>query len=66
MNEVTMRLKKRDGDNVRLREHRDQLLAELTERKHTESVKLNSIHELKTLAESRSASQCYSPDLNIC
>jgi E3 ubiquitin-protein ligase BRE1 len=58
MNEVLSKLKKRDGDNARLREHRDQLLAELTERKHTELVKIHSTQELKTLSESRAASQC--------
>jgi len=52
--EVVSRLKKRDVDNTRLREQRDQLQAELTERKHLESVKLSSSNEMKVLAESRS------------
>lgn len=52
--EVTSRLKKRDADNARIREQRDQLQAELTERKHLESVKLASVSEMKVLAESRS------------
>ena len=53
--EVVSKLKKRDADNARLREQRDQLQAELTERKHLESVKLSSGNEMKVLAESRSA-----------
>ena len=52
--EVVSRLKKRDVDNARLREQRDQLQAELTERKHLDSVKLASVSEMKVLAESRS------------
>ncbi|KAF9653827.1 BRE1-domain-containing protein [Thelephora ganbajun] len=52
--EVVSRLKKRDVDNARLREQRDQLQAELTERKHLESVKLSSANEMKVLADSRS------------
>lgn len=52
--EVVARLKKRDVDIARLREQRDQLQAELTERKHLESVKLSSANEMKVLAESRS------------
>jgi len=52
--EVVSRLKKRDVDNARIREQRDQLQAELTERKHLESVKLASVSEMKVLAESRS------------
>ena len=56
--EVVSRLKKRDVDNARLREQRDQLQAELTERKHLESVKLSSANELKVLAESRSVRYC--------
>lgn len=52
--DVVSRLKKRDVDNARLREQRDQLQAELTERKHLESVKLSSVNEMKVLAESRS------------
>jgi len=57
--EVVSRLKKRDVDNARIREQRDQLQAELTERKHLESVKLASVSEMKVLAESRSV--CFSP-----
>ena len=54
LTEVVSRLKKRDVDNARIREQRDQLQAELTERKHLESVKLSSGNEMKVLAESRS------------
>ena len=53
LTEVVSRLKKRDVDNTRLREQRDQLQAELAERKHLELVKLNSANEVKVLAESR-------------
>lgn len=47
-------MSKREADNLRLRELRDQFGAELSERKARDSVKLQSIHELKELAESRS------------
>lgn len=47
-------MSKRDADNLRVRELRDQYGAELSERKARDSVRLQSIHELKELAESRS------------
>ncbi|KAI0733141.1 BRE1-domain-containing protein [Fomitopsis betulina] len=47
-------LAKRDADNSRLREQRDQQLAELTERRHKEQVKWQSLNEYKQLSESRS------------
>lgn len=56
--EVVSKLKKRDIDIARLREQRDQLQAELAERKHLESVKLTSANEMKVLAESRSVRSC--------
>lgn len=49
-------LTKRDVENVRLREQREQLTAELNERKHKDTVKFTSLQELKTLAEGRSVS----------
>ncbi|KAF8441651.1 hypothetical protein L210DRAFT_3664886 [Boletus edulis BED1] len=52
--ELKTLLSKRDADNLRVRELRDQFGAELSERKARDSVKLQSIHELKDLAESRS------------
>lgn len=51
-------LAKRDADNSRLREQRDQQLAELTERRHKEQVKWQSLNEYKQLSESRSVSRC--------
>ncbi|KAG9316252.1 hypothetical protein JVU11DRAFT_2280 [Chiua virens] len=54
MQELKTLLSKRDADNLRVRELRDQYGAELSERKARDSVKLQSIHELKELAESRS------------
>lgn len=47
-------LSKREADNLRVRELRDQYGAELTERKAKDNVKLQSVQELKALAESRS------------
>lgn len=52
--ELKTLLSKRDADNLRLRETRDQYGAELAERKAKDSVKLQSLQELKDLAESRS------------
>ncbi|KIJ67989.1 hypothetical protein HYDPIDRAFT_83645 [Hydnomerulius pinastri MD-312] len=52
--ELKTLLAKRDADNLRVRELRDQYGAELTERKAKDTVKLQSMHELKELAESRS------------
>ncbi|KAI0071770.1 BRE1-domain-containing protein [Panus rudis PR-1116 ss-1] len=47
-------ISKRDTELIRLREQRDQINSELHERKAKEQVKLASLHEFKTLAESRS------------
>lgn len=47
---------KRDAENTRLREQRDQQIAEITERRHKESIKIASAQEIRTMAESRSAS----------
>ncbi|KAI0930463.1 hypothetical protein AcW1_009141 [Taiwanofungus camphoratus] len=52
--ELKIMLNKRDSENSRLREQRDQQLSELNERKQKEHVKLQSLHEHKLLAESRS------------
>ena len=48
---------KREVENARLRDQREQLNAELLERKQKDSVKQASLQEYKTLAESRSASR---------
>lgn len=56
MQEMQLWLTKRDNENLRLREQRDQLMAELNERKHKEGVKLQSTAELKALLDSRSVS----------
>ncbi|TFK25168.1 hypothetical protein FA15DRAFT_367027 [Coprinopsis marcescibilis] len=53
LQEMKTQLGKRDADIARLREQRDQLNADLTERKHKESVKMNSYNEYKNLVESR-------------
>jgi len=50
---------KRDAENARLRDQREQQAAELNERKHRDNVKLASLQEFKTLAESRSASDLH-------
>ncbi|KAF8628901.1 hypothetical protein AX15_003682 [Amanita polypyramis BW_CC] len=52
--ELRTMMSKRDVDNARLREQREQLNAEILERKQKESVKQASMQEYKTLAESRS------------
>lgn len=44
---------KRDTDILRLRDQRDQYHAELHERKAKDAVKMNSLTELKALAEAR-------------
>ncbi|EGN99683.1 hypothetical protein SERLA73DRAFT_167589 [Serpula lacrymans var. lacrymans S7.3] len=51
--ELKTMLAKRDSDNVRLRDQREQHAAEISERKHKDSVKMTSYQELKTLSESR-------------
>jgi E3 ubiquitin-protein ligase BRE1 len=48
---------KRDVENARLRDQREQLNAEVIERKQKDSVKQAALQEYKTLAESRSASR---------
>ncbi|KIL65947.1 hypothetical protein M378DRAFT_449286 [Amanita muscaria Koide BX008] len=52
--ELKTMLSKREVDNARLRDQREQLNAEVLERKQKESVKYASMQECKTLAESRS------------
>ncbi|KAF8635226.1 hypothetical protein AX17_004001 [Amanita inopinata Kibby_2008] len=47
-------LSKRDIDNTRLRDQREQLTAEILERKQRESIKQSSLQEYRNLAESRS------------
>lgn len=51
-------LAKKDADNARLREQRDQQLAELIERRHKEQVKWQALNESKQLSESRSVGHC--------
>ncbi|KAH7911989.1 BRE1 E3 ubiquitin ligase-domain-containing protein [Hygrophoropsis aurantiaca] len=57
-NQATQELKtmlaKRDSDNSRLRDVREQQAAEIQERRQRDSHKTASLHEFKTLAESRS------------
>ena len=55
--EIKAMMMKREVENARLRDQREQLNAELVERKQKDSVKLASLQEYKTLAESRSASR---------
>ena len=50
-------LTKRDADNSRLREQRDQQLAELNERRQKEQIKWQALNEYKQLSESRSVSR---------
>lgn len=47
---------KRDNENARLREQRDQMSAELHERKQRDGSRTHALNECKTLLESRSAS----------
>ncbi|KAH6914381.1 BRE1 E3 ubiquitin ligase-domain-containing protein [Coprinopsis sp. MPI-PUGE-AT-0042] len=51
--ELKAAIAKRDAENVRLREQRDQQIAEVNERKQKDSVKRASLNEWKNLAESR-------------
>lgn len=51
--ELKAAIAKRDAENIRLREQRDQQMAEVNERKQKDSVKRASLHEWKSLAESR-------------
>lgn len=55
--ELKAMMVKREVENARLRDQREQLNAELVERKQKDSIKLASLQEYKTLAESRSASR---------
>ncbi|KAF8740809.1 hypothetical protein AX14_007181 [Amanita brunnescens Koide BX004] len=52
--EIKAMMMKREVENARLRDQREQLNAELLERKQKDSVKQASLQEYKTLAESRS------------
>ena len=54
-------LSKRDDDNVRLREQRDQLNAEIQERKQKDFVKYSAAQEYKSLWESSKVSQVNFP-----
>ena len=56
LTEMKAMLAKRDADNSRLREQRDQQLAELNERRQKEQVKWQALNEYKQLSESRSVS----------
>ncbi|KAI9060257.1 BRE1-domain-containing protein [Trametes sanguinea] len=51
--ELKAMISKRDNDILRLRDQRDQYHAELHERRAKDSVKMNSLTELKALAEAR-------------
>ncbi|KAF9051164.1 BRE1-domain-containing protein [Hymenopellis radicata] len=51
--DMKVALSRRDTDIARLREARDQQQAELHERKQKDTVKMTSLQEFKTLAESR-------------
>ena len=61
LSELKTMLSKRDNENARLREQRDQQLSELNERRQKETVKLASVNEFKSLAESRGARLFHSP-----
>ncbi|KZP34223.1 BRE1-domain-containing protein [Athelia psychrophila] len=52
--EFRIQLSRREAESLRLREQRDQQAAELIERKNKDNVKMTSLNELKSLAESRS------------
>ncbi len=45
---------KRDHDIIRLRESRDQQIAELNERRQKDHVKMQSLQEMKAVVEARS------------
>ncbi|KAJ4483234.1 hypothetical protein J3R30DRAFT_3447116 [Lentinula aciculospora] len=53
INETLALIARRDADNARLREDRDQRVAELHERRNKESIKTASCEEYKSLAISR-------------
>lgn len=50
---------KRDAENARLREQREQLSAELTERRQKDSVKLASYQEYRALIDTNTVSHRY-------
>ncbi|KAI0048255.1 hypothetical protein FA95DRAFT_1678426 [Auriscalpium vulgare] len=54
VDDLRLALAKRDGENLRLREAREKLSAELFERKQTESTRRQSLDQYRQLAESRS------------
>lgn len=54
INELKAMIARRDADLSRVRDSRDQQLAELNERKQKDNVKMSSLHELKTLVGSQS------------
>jgi E3 ubiquitin-protein ligase BRE1 len=56
--ELRTQFARKEADNLRLRDQREQLTAEVNERKHKDNVKMASLDELKGLAESRSVSFC--------
>jgi len=56
--ELRSQFARKEADNQRLRDQREQLTAEVNERKHKDNVKMASLDELKGLAESRSVSLC--------
>lgn len=51
--ELSTQLANKDKDIARIREQRDQYWSDLTECRQKISVKLSSLHEFKSLAESR-------------
>lgn len=59
--ELKALIAKRDTENARLRDQREQQAAELNERKQRDNVKLASMKELQSLAETRSASRANQP-----
>ncbi|KIM91914.1 hypothetical protein PILCRDRAFT_809908 [Piloderma croceum F 1598] len=52
--ELRSQFARKEADNLRLRDQREQLTAEVNERKHKDNVKMASLDELKGLAASRS------------
>lgn len=65
--ELRSQFARKEADNLRLRDQREQLTAEVNERKHKDNVKMASLDELKSLAASRSVGfrsrrACYAAD----
>jgi E3 ubiquitin-protein ligase BRE1 len=54
--ELRTQFVRKEADNLRLRDQREQLTSEVNERKHKDNIKMASLAELKSLAESRSVS----------